>query len=112
LAGDPVGEVLKKQAALEKGKMLVEWLDRASILIAGNVHYCSDFKSHAFAGDNWGRCFLTSSTALGGIARIFCLISAVGKIFGCATRRGFPGGKNGRKSPVLAEGTASELGRE
>ena len=34
--------------------MLVEWLDKASVLIAGNVHFCRIFKSHALAGDDWG----------------------------------------------------------
>lgn len=51
---DPRGATLNEQAAVEKGKMLVEWLDSTSVLIAGNIHFCSIFKAHALAGDDWG----------------------------------------------------------
>jgi hypothetical protein len=50
---DPRGATPNEQAALEKGRVVAEWLDRASIPLVGNSDLCKIRSARAIAGDNW-----------------------------------------------------------
>jgi hypothetical protein len=42
-----------EQAALEKGRMVANWLEKTSVLLAGNAEISSISKAHASASDDW-----------------------------------------------------------
>jgi len=42
-----------EQAAIEKGKVVAEWLENASNLLAGTERFSNIKKAHALAGDDW-----------------------------------------------------------
>jgi hypothetical protein len=50
---DPRGATPNEQAAVEKGKVVAEWLDRASRHLVGNVDLCKILVARAFADDDW-----------------------------------------------------------
>jgi hypothetical protein len=47
------GATPNEQAAIEKGKMVVDWLEKTSAHLAGNAQVCNIRKAHALASDDW-----------------------------------------------------------
>jgi hypothetical protein len=50
---DPRGTTPNEQAALEKGVMVAEWLDKVGTHLARNADLCNIRTAHTLAGDNW-----------------------------------------------------------
>jgi hypothetical protein len=50
---DPREATPNDQAAVEKGKIVADWLNMASIHLLSDVDLCNIRGAHAFAGDNW-----------------------------------------------------------
>jgi hypothetical protein len=42
-----------EQAAVEKGRMVAEWLEKTSVLLAGTAAVSNISRAHALAGDDW-----------------------------------------------------------